>query len=470
MFTSGLGPVDIAVLILYIAAIISIGFIVSRRVKTVKDFTSAGQSLSPLVMIASCLATFFGAFAGSGAMEMIGQFGLTTLTILLGANVGWFVMALMAGKMRKSGALTYPAYIRRLFGAKAQAASSMISVVYLMGQIAGQFVACGTMAHLLGLCSFQTGIVAGGIIMILLSVSGGLSSVTITDSIQQIFITIMCVIVVPILAFSNAGGLKAVAAATDPVKMSLFQGAPSGYVIGTFLSLVLAYSCEPSFAQRIFAAKDEKSVVKETMFACLLGFLFTVPMWGAALTMPILFPGESSLVFLPLVMKAFLPPVLRGLGIAAFISLLLTTGNALLVSETSVISNDILPRIWPDADERQGLLISRGVVVALGGLAVILGLYFQSVCAVMLLFVGMYGASIFPPVLLSVVFPKRELRSETVALCMGITAVLTLTLDLIPAFSAEGIFIGVPVHLILLLGLSKAESWRIEPAGEEVQV
>ncbi|EFC95024.1 hypothetical protein CLOSTHATH_06794, partial [Hungatella hathewayi DSM 13479] len=85
MFTSGLGPVDIAVLILYIAAIISIGFIVSRRVKTVKDFTSAGQSLSPLVMIASCLATFFGAFAGSGAMEMIGQFGLTTLTILLGA-------------------------------------------------------------------------------------------------------------------------------------------------------------------------------------------------------------------------------------------------------------------------------------------------------------------------------------------------------------------------------------------------
>ena len=47
MFTSGLGPVDIAVLILYIAAIISIGFIVSRRVKTVKDFTSAGQSLSP---------------------------------------------------------------------------------------------------------------------------------------------------------------------------------------------------------------------------------------------------------------------------------------------------------------------------------------------------------------------------------------------------------------------------------------
>ena len=186
--------------------------------------------------------------------------------------------------------------------------------------------------------------------------------------------------------------------------------------------------------------------------------------------MPILFPEESSLVFLPLVMKAFLPPVLRGLGIAAFISLLLTTGNALLVSETSVISNDILPRIWPDADERQGLLISRGVVVVLGGLAVILGLYFQSVCAVMLLFVGMYGASIFPPVLLSVVFPKHELRSETVALCMGITAVLTLTLDLIPAFPAEGIFIGVPVHLILLLGLSKAESWRIEPAGEEVQV
>lgn len=469
MNTSGLSFVDIVVLILYLSAIIFVGFLVSKRVKTVKDFTSAGQSLSPLVMIASCLATFFGAFAGSGAMEMIGQYGLTTLTILLGSNAGWFVMALMAGKMRKSGALTYPAYIRKLFGQRAQTVSSGISMVYLMGQIAGQFVACGTMARLLGLCSFRTGIVAGGIIIILLSVSGGLSSVTITDSIQQIFITIMCVIVVPILAFKKAGGLMAVAAATDPVKMSLFQGAPSGYIIGTFLSLMLAYSCEPSFAQRIFAAKDEKSVVKETMFACLLGFLFTVPMWGSALTMPLLFPGEPSLVFLPMMMKTYLPPVLRGLGIAAFLSLLLTTGNALLVSETSIISNDILPRIFPGLNEKQGLLASRGAVVIIGILAVILGLYFQSVCAVMLLFVGMYGASIFPPVLLSVLFPKRDFHSGAVAFCMGITAVLTLTLDLIPSFPAEGIFIGVPVHIVLLLILSRADARASEQVGEEVQ-
>lgn len=455
MFTSELSPIDNAVLVLYIAAILSVGFFMSRRVKTVKDFTSAGQSLSPLVLIASCLATFFGAFAGSGAMEMIGHYGLTTITILLGSNAGWFVMALMAGKMRKSGALTYPDYIRRLFGAKAQTTSSVISMVYLMGQVAGQFVACGTMAQLLGLCSFRTGIILGGVIIILLSVSGGLSSVAVTDSIQQIFITIMCVLVVPVLALVKAGGFQAVAAVTDPVKLSLFEGAPPSFIIGMFLSLMLTYSCEPSFAQRIFAAKDEKSVVRETMAACLLGFLFTVPMWSSALTMPILFPGQTSLAFLPLAMKAFLPPVLKGLGIASFISLLLTTGNALLVSETSIISNDIFPRIFPRADERQGLLASRLAVIFIGGLAIVLGLYFQSVCTVMLVFVGMYGAAVFPPVLLANLLPEGTIRPNAVAPCMGLTAILTLALDLIPAFPVEGIFIGVPLNAFLLLAASK---------------
>ena len=101
-FIEVLGVTDALVFILYILIIISIGFFASRKVKNAKDFSTAGQSLTPLVLISSFLATFFGAFSGSGAMEMVGMFGLTAITILFSSNVGWFIMSLMAKNMRNS--------------------------------------------------------------------------------------------------------------------------------------------------------------------------------------------------------------------------------------------------------------------------------------------------------------------------------------------------------------------------------
>lgn len=466
-FIEVLGVTDALVFILYILIIISIGFFASRKVKNAKDFSTAGQSLTPLVLISSFLATFFGAFSGSGAMEMVGMFGLTAITILFSSNVGWFIMSLMAKNMRSSGALTYPEYIRCLAGDDARVASSSISMVYLIGQIAGQFVACGTIAQLLGICSFQTGIIAGGIIIILLTVSGGLAGIAVTDSIQQIFITVMCVIVVPVIVFTKAGGIGAVFAATEPEKLSLVHGAPLGYGLGTFLALVLSYCCEPTLAHKIFASRDAKTAVRSSMTASILGFLFTIPMWTAALTKPILFPEGQMVAFLPIAMKTYLPPVLRGIGIAAFVSLLLTTGDALLLTETAIISNDILPRFHRTRTEREGLFINRFLVLVIGILAIILGLYFQSVCVVMLLFTGMYGASVFPPVLLANIM-KHPPEKKVVAPCMITVALLTAAMDLFPAFPTEGVFIGVPLNIILLLTSSWVVRKRsaLQPAPE----
>ena len=52
-FIEVLGVTDALVFILYILIIISIGFFASRKVKNAKDFSTAGQSLTPLVLILS---------------------------------------------------------------------------------------------------------------------------------------------------------------------------------------------------------------------------------------------------------------------------------------------------------------------------------------------------------------------------------------------------------------------------------
>lgn len=162
------------------------------------------------------------------------------------------------------------------------------------------------------------------------------------------------------------------------------------------------------------------------------------------------------IAFLPIAMRTYLPPVLRGIGVATFVSLLLTTRNALLLTETAIISNDIFPRFYRVRMEQGGLLIDRSLVLVIDILIIILGLHPQSVCATMLLFTGIYGASIFPPVLL-INIVKYPLEKKVAAPCMVTVAVLVAAMDLSSAFPTKGVFIGVPLGITLLL----ANSWVI---------
>ena len=80
---SALGVVDSWVVIIYILAIIGIGVYCSHFIKDTKDFSSAGQSLGLFVIVGATLSSFFGAYTGSGGLEVVHNSGLAGFTICL---------------------------------------------------------------------------------------------------------------------------------------------------------------------------------------------------------------------------------------------------------------------------------------------------------------------------------------------------------------------------------------------------
>ena len=452
---SAIGVVDTWVIIIYLLIIVGIGIFCSYFVKSSKDYSSAGQNLGLGVLVGTTLSSFFGAYSGSGGLELVHTYGLAGLTLSLGANVGWIVLALMGKRLRGSGALTLPQFISMNYGENTRISTSVVSMVYLIGQVGGQLVACGTVASLLGICSFSEGILYGGIIIILLTVFGGLVGVAWTGAIQQIFITVLCVIAVPVIAYSQAGGVAAVFEAADPIKTSLFAGAPLSYLIGMFLSQALSFTCEPAYAQRIFVAKDEKTATRAAPLSDFLSVLMMIPLYTSVLALPLLFPEASGNAFVPTIIENYMPPVVKGLGLAAFISLLLTTADTMLMTSSSVFTTDIWPLIRPNSSDKTILLAGRLCVVVMGILAIIMGIYFQSVATVMLLFVGSYGAAIAPSIFFAVFAKKNPVESKIVPYAVIITFFFTLVLDLLSAFPTEVVFLGLPLNLIILLAGSK---------------
>lgn len=454
---SALGVVDSWVVIIYILAIIGIGVYCSHFIKDTKDFSSAGQSLGLFVIVGATLSSFFGAYTGSGGLEVVHNSGLAGFTICLGGNVGLLILGLMGKRLRSSGALTYPQFISMSYGEKTRIAASGISMIYLIGQVSGQFVACGTIASMLGLCSFGDGILIGGVIIILLTVFGGLVSVAWTGAVQQIFITVLCIIVVPFIAFREAGGIANTFLLNGPDRTSMTAGLPPSYLWGMFFSIVLSFAAEPAYAQRIFAAKDVKTAVRGSLISNGLSVLMCIPLYVSVLTLFVISPDTQGSAFVPYIMNTYFPPVLKGFGIAAFISILLTTADTMLMTTSSIFTTDIWPMIAPKSSDRTMLRVGRIFVVCMGVLAIIMGVYFQSVYTVMLLFAGAYGSAVFPCIVFAVISKegKNPVDHRVLPFAIVVTFCVTALMDLIPSFPTEGIFVGLPLNVIILLIGSK---------------
>lgn len=447
----GLPMIDGITFLLYLAAIIGIGFYCSKKIENAKDFTSAGQNLTLPLILGSVLASWFGAYSGAGGPEYIYNVGMVAFTTFLGYHVGLFGLACLAKPLRASGAVTFPEFISTQFGDKARTASSIASILTLIGTTAGQFIACGTVAELLGLCSFQQGIVFGGIIIVVLTITGGLYGVALTDTVQQIFITCICVIAVPAVAFSKAGGFTYVMENTDPARLSLLSGLAPVAILSAFAANALAFATDPAFAQRIFAAKDIKSAVVGSHLGNLLAVIMSLPIFLAVFTIPFIFPEMTiASQFAPTTIITYMPPVIKGIGIGAFSSLLLTTGDTYLLTTASVVTTDIMPKFRPNASDKDTLLWSRLTTVATGVVCILLGLYLQNIYNAITLFYGAYGAAITVPVFISCI-AKDKVDNRVVAPSIYITLIAVVAIDVISG-TRNGVFFGVAISLLILLG------------------
>lgn len=274
------------------------------------------------------------------------------------------------------------------------------------------------MAEILGICTFEQGIIFGGLIITVLTLFGGLEGVAITNTIQSVFIVIVCVIAVPLLSFAKVGGVDTVLdniRQVSPERLSLLAGIGPMTLIGYVLSNALASGAEPAYAQRILAAKDVKTGVMGSITSNVVGVLLTIPISLGVLCLPYILPNETDgSHYIPVMILNFFPPVVKGFAVFAFISLFLTTGAAFLLLTSSVVTNDLIRPFRPNLEDRKLLRMSRMLVVVVGLASIVIAVAGDSIYSVMLLGSACYGAAVFFPLLIGCFAKKRVCDSRFV--------------------------------------------------------
>ena len=143
--------------------------------------------------------------------------------------------------------------------------------------------------------------------------------------------------------------------------------------------------------------------------------------------------------------------------LAAAVAFIITTGDSYLLSCSTNVTHDFYVRFFdPDASQVKRLWITRGVVLALGLVAWVLGTFFPSVLAIQMYSYTMYGAAITPAVLAAFLWKRVTAAGGIASIVLGGGGTLLWELGLDKPMGWNSILFSLPLSVAALVLVSLA--------------
>jgi Na+/proline symporter len=128
---------------IYLLILTGIGIYKSRQVKTQADFTVAGRSLSPWIMVCTMLAVWIGTGSIVGNAGKTYEVGMAAFFLPVGTFFGMILLSFIAARARNIEALSVPEIIGRRYGGAARLLAVIALVIAYMVIVSYQFNAGG---------------------------------------------------------------------------------------------------------------------------------------------------------------------------------------------------------------------------------------------------------------------------------------------------------------------------------------
>ena len=356
--SAALAPLDLAVLILYLAGIVGMSYAFARRQHTGEDYFLAGRKMRGSTLGFSILANQASAVSLVGAPAFVALSdggGLRWLQYELALPVAMLalIVFLLPALRSVPGSSIY-AYVERRFGRptrQALAASFLISRGLSLGVIlyASALVVSTAVGWPVAGC-----IVAIGVFAVVYTSLGGLVADIWSDVIQLALLwggTLAAALY--LVARGGADLIEAIPVARTETLVLGASGLHDGTTFafwpmlfgGAFLYLSY-YGCDQSQAQRLLAAKSDEDARRALVWNGLLRFPLVLTYCGFGLLLAGLLQVDSAFAeqmaarpadsLVPTFMMTYLPVGLRGLLLAAILAAAMSSIDSALNSLAAV--------------------------------------------------------------------------------------------------------------------------------------
>lgn len=399
----------IIMFLIFIALTLGITYWAAKRTKTATDFYAAGRGITGLQNGLAMAGDYMSAASFLGIAALVYFNGFYGLNYSVGWLVGWpIVLFLIAERLRNLGKYTFADVVAyRLKGGPIRIMAALSTLVVVIFYLIGQMVGAGQLLHtLVPQITYWQSITLVGALIIVYVTFGGMKATTWVQIVKAGLLlggaTIMAFLVLLHFGFS-VGAMFAKAVEIHPkhdliMKSMAPIGSKANPIESISLGLTLMFGTAglPHILMRFFTVTDAKAARKSVLWGtCFIGYFYILtfiigfgaivfvasdPTYLVDIAKGIGLKGGGSMP------AVYLAHALGGdffLGFIAAVAFatILAVVSGLTLAGASAISHDLYANVFArgQVSEQTEVRVSKGAVVALGIVAILLGIAFEKI-------------------------------------------------------------------------------------------
>jgi cation/acetate symporter len=443
----------ITMFMLFVSATLGVTYWAAKRTKSTKDFYAAGGSITGLQNGLAIAGDYMSAASFLGISGLVFATGFDGLIYSIGFLVGWpIILFLLAERLRNLGKYTFAdavSYRLKPVPIRSLSACGTLSVVLLY--LIAQLVGAGKLIQILFGLEYQIAVVIVGVLMILYVTFGGMLATTWVQIIKAILLLLgASFMAIAVMYQMNFSLENLFSNAVEVHDKGLDIMAPGGLVsdpisaISLGLALMFGTAGLPHILMRFFTVPDAREARKSVFYATgFIGYFYILTFiigFGAVVllvnnpefldseTGGILGGNNMAAIHLA---KAVGGEVFLGFISAVAFATILAVVSGLTLSGASAISHDLYASVIRHGEAKEGdeVRVSRIATIALGIVAIFLGIIFeqQNVAYMVGLAFAIAASVNFPILFLSMYWQKLTTRGAFIGGSIGlVTAILCM--------------------------------------------
>jgi solute:Na+ symporter, SSS family len=361
--------VDYLVVFLYLAMLVSVGFLLKRFCSDSKNYFIGGHRVSWWFAGGSCFMASFSAWTFTGAAGFAYRYGIIAILVFFFNAISFIFLALyLADKCRQTRAITAMEIVRDRFG---RAAEQVLSWVNMPMWIFGGAIWLNGFAMFVSVAfgmPIQLTIILSGVVILTYSTLGGSWAVVATDFLQSIILVVL-VVVVAVLTLIKIGGPVEFYQNIDPGHFSFTSPDHDWYWIAAYFCSIFFGFTSIRGAPRFLCVKDGKSAKKVAYFAAFLfivgPILWFLPPMAASHFYPNIAeqipgmsnPHEGAYVLMGL---SVLPKGLAAVLVMVVFGATLSSMDTAMTQNSAILAMNIYKPVFrPQAKDKELFLVGR---------------------------------------------------------------------------------------------------------------
>jgi SSS family solute:Na+ symporter len=486
-----LPAIDLAVLVLYLAAVVGLGAWFARRNRTSAHFMAASGSLPGWVVGLSIFGTFLSSntFIGVPGKAYGGNWNafVFSLTLPLAA---WVAVKYFVPFYRNSGEISAYHHLEKRFGPWARSYALGCYLLTQQARVGAILFGVSMALHAMTGWSLPAIIIGAGVAVTLYTLLGGIEAVIWTDVIQSLVLLAGAVVIAVLLITGHPNGASEalhIAAGADKFSLGSFAAdfTQSTFwvmlLFGLFINLT-NFGIDQNYVQRYHAARDDAAARRSVWIGALLyvpvsalffligSLLFSYYEASPALLQELrsAHPEGFADQVLPHFIAHKLPVGMAGLLLAAICAAAMSSIDTSLNSSATVTLKDFFQRhLKRGENETDALKILRGATLFWGvlGTGVALAMMGQkSLLDAWWKLSGIFAGGMLGLFLLGLIARKADNAAALTGVTLGVLVICWMTFaDAFPEnlrspFHANMITV-IGTLTIFLVGLAVSR-WR----------